>query len=95
MQKTEAPLHERFNSCRPMTELFVEADAELPWLGGWVLTFDSERTLDRLELCTERNGATLHCDTGPGTIALRWDWGRGAVEIESHPERREASESER
>jgi hypothetical protein len=31
------PLHERFNQTREMTEWAVEADAELPWLGGFAL----------------------------------------------------------
>jgi uncharacterized heparinase superfamily protein len=31
------PLHERFNQTREMTEWVVEADAALPWLGGFAL----------------------------------------------------------
>jgi len=32
-----APLHERFNQTREMPELALEAEAALPWLGGFVL----------------------------------------------------------
>jgi uncharacterized heparinase superfamily protein len=32
-----APLHERFNQTREMAEIAVEAEAALPWLGGFVL----------------------------------------------------------
>jgi hypothetical protein len=31
------PLHERFNQTREMTEWVIEADAVLPWLGGFAL----------------------------------------------------------
>jgi uncharacterized heparinase superfamily protein len=31
------PLHERFNQTREMTEVALEADAPLPWAGGFVL----------------------------------------------------------
>jgi uncharacterized heparinase superfamily protein len=33
----QVPLHERFNQTREMTEAALEADAELPWAGGFVL----------------------------------------------------------
>ena len=32
-----APLHERFNQSREMVEIAVEAEAALPWVGGFVL----------------------------------------------------------
>jgi uncharacterized heparinase superfamily protein len=54
-----APLHERFNQTREMTEWAVEADAELPWLGGfalapgalaggWRLDFEEDAVLARV-----------------------------------------------
>jgi hypothetical protein len=33
----QVPLHERFNQTREMTEWAVEADAALPWVGGFAL----------------------------------------------------------
>ena len=32
-----APLHERFNQTREMSEVAIESDARLPWVGGFVL----------------------------------------------------------
>jgi uncharacterized heparinase superfamily protein len=38
-QTSPAPLHEHFNETRQMTEIACEVEADLPWLGGYVLTF--------------------------------------------------------
>jgi uncharacterized heparinase superfamily protein len=37
VSRARVPLHERFNQAREMTEVVVEADAELPWVGGFAL----------------------------------------------------------
>jgi hypothetical protein len=38
-QTGPAPLHERFNETREMTAMAFEVEAELPWVGGYVLTW--------------------------------------------------------
>jgi len=95
VQKTEVPLHERFNSCRPMTELFVEAESELPWLGGWVLIFEPLEAPPQIELSETSSGVVLRCERGSGAIELSWDLESGAVEIECRAAAYAATESER
>ena len=65
-----------------MTELFIEDESELPWLGGWVLTFGPAEAPAQIELRETKSGVALHCDRGSRAIELNWDLEGGAVEIE-------------
>jgi uncharacterized heparinase superfamily protein len=82
VQRIEVPLHERFNDCRPMTELFVEDESQLPWLGGWALIFEPAEAPAQIELRETGSGVVLHWDRGSRAIELNWDLEGGAVEIE-------------
>jgi hypothetical protein len=64
----QVPLYERFNHTREMTEVALEECAELPWVGGFALHWDSARSDEdwMLEFDGERMLAR-----GPG-IALEW-----------------------
>ncbi|MGH7287502.1 MAG: heparinase II/III domain-containing protein, partial [Myxococcota bacterium] len=44
--RASAPLHERFGETREMSEVALEADAELPWVGGFALSFGTHATGD-------------------------------------------------
>jgi hypothetical protein len=68
-----------------MTELFVEDESELPWLGGWVLIFGPDEKPAQIELRETKNGVVLRCDRGSRTIELNWDLEGAAVEIEYRP----------
>ena len=65
------PYHERFGETREMTECFVECEAELPWVGGWLLRAGS---LDApsVSLRIERDGVALRI-AGPGA-GFELDW---------------------
>jgi hypothetical protein len=67
-----APLHERFNETREMTELRVEAEAELPWAGGWWIELGGGGR-PAVELRFER-GALQAVIAGRG-LRVRWELG--------------------
>jgi len=72
--KLSVPLHERFNEVRGMTEVAIEAEGPLPWVGGFALGFRgaeegwqvrfaagelvAEAASQRLELCWRVAGRT-------------------------------------
>jgi len=71
-----APYHERFGQTREMTECFVECEAELPWLAGWLIR--PGRPPDpEVSLAIARGVAALRI-AGPGAapLAIDWDLGR-------------------
>jgi uncharacterized heparinase superfamily protein len=80
VQKTEVPLHERFNESRPMTEWFVEAQAELPWFGGWRIAFEAGDSATRIELSETATGCVLEWG-GAVAGALSWNLKSGVVEF--------------
>jgi hypothetical protein len=63
-----APLHERFNQTREMAEVALEAEAVLPWVGGFVLDLaDAERDWQvRFE------DAVIVASSPGGGCELRW-----------------------
>ncbi len=73
VRRTPAPLHERFNSTREMTELYVELEAGLPWLGGWLIELDPKSPPSRVEWVAERGVAAVRLRSGTLHIDLRWD----------------------
>jgi uncharacterized heparinase superfamily protein len=67
-----APLHERFGATREMRELAVEAEAELPWAGGWWIGLaGGEAPAASLAVA----GGSLRADlTGSAApLRVRWD----------------------
>jgi uncharacterized heparinase superfamily protein len=73
-----APLHERFNETREMTETAWEAEAELPWIGGWALAW-MERPEEAWELAYEDGRIRARSDgleigwrvEGPPAVTVR------------------------
>ena len=67
----EAPLHERFGETRPMTELRVEVEAPLPWIGGWWIPL---RPGGRVESDLRLQGSVLELRCGGDAgLHLRWE----------------------
>jgi uncharacterized heparinase superfamily protein len=69
-----APLHEHFNETREMRQLVVEADATLPWLGGFWLRFGATSDA-RPSLALDGGIARLRLDAGAHSLAVDWDLG--------------------
>ena len=69
-----APLHEHFNETREMRRLVVEADATLPWLGGFWLRFGAPSDA-RPSLARDGRIARLRLDDGARSLAVDWDLG--------------------
>jgi hypothetical protein len=80
VEKTEVPLHERFNENRPMTEWFVETQAELPWFGGWRIAFGAGDSATRIELCETATGCVLEWGGATGGV-LSWNLKSEVVEF--------------
>jgi uncharacterized heparinase superfamily protein len=51
-----APLHERFGETRESCQLVVEAEASLPWVGGWWIGEAADLELDARDGCVEVRG---------------------------------------
>jgi uncharacterized heparinase superfamily protein len=84
-QQDEALLHERFNENRQMTELYVETRSTLPWVGGWLLVFDSEAPID-VQLEANAGHTRITCATGAeGGFSLRWSIANGEVRLSDRP----------
>ncbi len=62
------PLHERFNHTREMTEVAIEAETALPWVGGFVLGLDGPEADWHLAL---EDGAVVARAAAAG-LELRW-----------------------
>ena len=67
-----APLHEHFNETREMRRLVVEADATLPWLGGFWLRFGAASNAQP-SLARDGRIARLQLDDGARSLAVDWD----------------------
>ena len=65
---------------RPMTELFVEATAELPWLGGWAVVFNPLEINARYEA----GQVQISCNSAAGRETLRWNLEAGQVRFSLH-----------
>jgi hypothetical protein len=65
---TAAPLHERFNETREMTEIAYEVETALPWAGGFVLDLGAEPEPWRMHFANERE-VVLESAAG---LELRW-----------------------
>jgi uncharacterized heparinase superfamily protein len=74
-QTSPAPLHEQFNQTRQMTAIALEVEAELPWVGGYVLTWSSGPE-ERWELAYREGEVRARTDR----IELTWriEAGEGA-----------------
>ena len=72
--RATAPLYERFNETREMTELTVEASADLPWIGGWAIGSDAEAEL------SQENGTVRCIHPGLG-IEVRWTLSSSEVRL--------------
>jgi len=70
-------LHEKFNESRRMTELFTDAAADLPWLGGWIVAFESGDL--EIEAHYDAGDVQLSCNTGADRTAVRWNLEAGQV----------------
>ena len=64
-QRGVAPYHERFGETREMTRLEVALEAELPWVGGWLILCGGE--------FLETGSAEIECDLrmNDGIVQLR------------------------
>jgi uncharacterized heparinase superfamily protein len=82
VEKTEVPLHEQFNESRQMTEWFVETQVELPWFGGWRITFEAGDTATRIELSETATGCVLEWG---GATAGALSWNLKSEEVEFRP----------
>ena len=84
-----APLHERFNDERESTELYVEAEGPLPWLGGWIVVFGEGAGAPAVELHVRDGAAIARCPTPGLEFEVRWKPGaataRDSVQITSCP----------
>ncbi len=80
IQKIQVSLHERFNESRPMTEWFVETEAELPWFGGWRIAWPLGEGPTPFELRETPTGCALEWG---GALAgdLNWNLQSGVVEF--------------
>jgi uncharacterized heparinase superfamily protein len=75
------PYYERFGETREMTRLEVEATAELPWVGGWLIpTGGDPADGGAFELASELilrgDRVELRC-TGSLELVVTWDLGAG------------------
>jgi uncharacterized heparinase superfamily protein len=71
-----AAYHERFGETREMTRLEVEASAELPWVGGWLILFsgapdESPFAEVECDLCMIDGIVRLQC-RGRFELTARW-----------------------
>ena len=67
-----APLHERFNETREATEVFQETNAQLPWVGGWLVLFDAGTQAPDIELRAEEGVSFVRCRHPSFNWQLRW-----------------------
>ncbi len=61
------PLHERFNEVREMTEMAYEVEAELPWVGGFVLAW-GQRPVEPSELAYHNGQVRARA----GRVEIEW-----------------------
>ncbi len=71
-----------------MTEWFVEAEAELPWFGGWGIAFGVGEDPAPIELRETATGCVL--DWG-GAVAIVVNWNLQSGVVEFGPRRSAAS----
>jgi uncharacterized heparinase superfamily protein len=67
-----APYHERFNQTRELTECFVECEAELPWVGGWLVRLGSVAA-PSVSLRIERGAVALRIAGEGAPLELDWN----------------------
>jgi len=80
-EKTPVELHERFNESRPMTEISVEVRSALPWVGGWLLLFESTGVAEA-EIVEEAGLVRATCRRGSTRMQLVWNVDTSSVEFE-------------
>ena len=70
-----APLHERWGETREMNERCVEDQAELPWVGGWIV-LAGEGVPDKVETELSREGECVvaQCRVGAVELEIRWNF---------------------
>jgi uncharacterized heparinase superfamily protein len=74
-----APLHEHFNETREMRQLVVEAEATLPWLGGFWLRFGATPDAHP-SLTLDDRIARLRLDDVAHPLAVDWDLGASGAD---------------
>jgi hypothetical protein len=88
-QLRRVPYYERFGEAREMTRLEVEASAELPWVGGWLIPVGGEAVAagasdSSCDLHVRGGQVQLRC-TGSFELTVSWDLGAtaegGAVQL--------------
>ena len=73
--RARAPLHERWGETREMWEHFVEAEAPLPWLGGWLVLPPGEaRPPVEADLAREDAWLVARCRVAALELEIRWDF---------------------
>jgi uncharacterized heparinase superfamily protein len=78
-QLRRVPYYERFGETREMTRLEVEASAELPWVGGWLIPIhadavDGDASDFSCDLRVQEGQVQLRC-TGSVELTAAWDLG--------------------
>jgi uncharacterized heparinase superfamily protein len=84
VRRAPSPLHERFNETQEMTEVSVESEVVLPWVGGWLIHFVSAEPTDEAnpdeirdltqELDWTFDNGSLHviCRHPAAPVEIRW-----------------------